>query len=244
MADPKSLDEALLQLQADPPVLVKDKKGQVGNQRTRYADLVQVNAVVLSRLNALGVVYVCSPSLVDGGFGLDYRLTHVASQTAVAGRYPLKLAENPMQMGSAITYARRYVLLALTGVAAEDEDDDGNAASGQRYAQRAAAQQGRRQQAEGQPVQRTQRVRGGQPPLPGEDAGKVDPKQMRHMHALWNELGYGGDENRDTRLARTGNILGIQVNSSADLTREQADVVIAALVKRRDQLAAQQGGAQ
>ena len=63
MGDPKDIDEALLMLQADPPVLVKDKKGQVGNQKTKYADLVQVNAVVLSRLNALGVAWVCCPDL-------------------------------------------------------------------------------------------------------------------------------------------------------------------------------------
>jgi hypothetical protein len=53
---PKSLDEALLMLQADLPTLVKDKDGQVGHQKTKYADLVQVNAVVLKRLNALGCV--------------------------------------------------------------------------------------------------------------------------------------------------------------------------------------------
>lgn len=244
MADPKNIDEVLLAFQADPPVLVKDKKGQVGNQKTRYADLVQVNAVVLSRLNALGVVYVCAPSLADGGFGLDYRLTHIASGTAVSGRYPLKLAENPMQMGSAITYARRYVLLAITGVAAEDEDDDGNAAAGQRYAQRAnQGRVARQQQDGGRTVQRSQHPRGGRPALPGEDpTGPVGPDQHRHMHALWNDLGYGGDDNRATRLARTANILGLpDLNSSADLTRGQADQVIAALKARKDRLRAEGG---
>lgn len=38
-----------------------------------------------------------------------------------------KDATNPQQMGSAITYARRYALLAMLGLA--PEDDDGNAAS-------------------------------------------------------------------------------------------------------------------
>jgi hypothetical protein len=231
MAEPTSINEALFQLQADLPALVKDKKGQVGNQKTKYADLVQVNAVVLTRLNALGVIYVCIPDLVDGGFGLNYQLTHVASGTGIGGRYPLKLAENPMQMGSAITYARRYILLSITGVAADDEDDDGGAASGQRYAQRAPQQ---RQAAA--PAGRTAQRRS-QPALPGEEAdpnGPVGQDQHRHMHALWRELGFGGDEHREVRLTVAAKLAGLEnLDSSADLTRAQADAVIDGLKARK-----------
>jgi hypothetical protein len=64
--------------------------------------------------------------------------------------------------------------------------------------------------------------------------------QHRHMHALWNELGYSGDANRDTRLAITAKILGLeQLETSADLTREQADQVIAALAERKNRAAEQ-----
>lgn len=38
--------------------------------------------------------------------------------------------QNPQGIGSCITYARRYTLQSVLGIAAEDEDDDGNAASG------------------------------------------------------------------------------------------------------------------
>jgi hypothetical protein len=246
MADPKSIDEALLMLQADPPMLVKDKKGQVGNQKTKYADLVQVNAVVLSRLNALGVAWVCCPDLLlpDYRFVLKYELKHIASDTAKTGTFPVK-GDTPMQQGSAITYARRYALLAVTGVAADDEDDDGDAASGGRYAQRAAQRPRQQPPAEGpaedgRTAQRAaQRPRGARPPLPGE-AGPGDPvgqDQHRHMHALWRELGYDGEANRDTRLTITAKILGIDdrtLNSSANLTRGQADQVIAALRERKE----------
>lgn len=62
----------------------------------------------------------------------------------------------------------------------------------------------------------------------------VTPEQMRHMFALWNELGYTGDENRATRLDLTAKILGLpDLDSSADLTRAQADVVIAKLRERK-----------
>lgn len=228
-AEPKSLDEALCILQADPPVLVKDKKGQVGNQKTKYADLVQVNAVVLSRLNELGVVYKTKPTLrtEDPKFVLAYSLKHVASGDEETGEYPLKLSENPMQMGSAITYARRYVLLALTGVAAEDEDDDGQAASGRRYAQR--AQQPRQQAgpAEGRPTaQRAQRPDG--PPLPSDGPAGLSPQQRGMVMALFGKLNI---EDRAARLNIAAQIAGRSLESSNQLTRAEASRLIDTLTR-------------
>lgn len=244
MEDPKTLDEALAMFQADPPVLTKDKAAH----QSKYADLVQVNRVVLARLNALGVIWKTKPTLLDDGkFVLDYELLHVASGDSDGGRWPLKLSDNPQQMGSAVTYARRYSLLAITGVAAEDEDDDGNAASGRQYAQR-AAQRPRQQRPADEPEEggrtaqrRAQRPAGARPPLPGEDDdpdGKVGQDQHRHMHALWRELGYAGDENRHTRLMITAKILGLpDLESSSDLTRAQAGQVITALKERKERTA-------
>ena len=255
-APPKDLDEALLMLQADLPVLVKDKAGQVGNQKTRYADLVQANAVVIPRLNALGLIWKTKPTLRDEDpkFVLSYVLKHVPSGECEEGFYPLKLADNPQHLGSAITYARRYALLCVTGIVSDDEDDDGQAATGQRYAQRAAAQRPRQQAprttADAAPAdgQRTaqRRTQAARPPLPGEDPdGPVGQDQHRHMHALWRELGYGGDENREQRLTITAKILGLpDLDSSADLTRRQADTVIAALRDRQEKTAQPPAGDQ
>ena len=247
MGDPKNIDEVLLALQADLPVLTKDKDGQVGNQKTKYADLAQANEQILTRLNALGVTWVCLPDLLlpDYRFVLKYELRHVASDTAKNGMFPLK-GDTPMQQGSAITYGRRYALLAVTGVVAEDEDDDGGAASGQRYAQRAARQAPARPE-EGQGGRTAQRrarpARGPRPALPGEDPdGPVGQDQHRRMHALWRELGYDGDDNRETRLTITAKILGLpDLDSSASLTRGQGDQVIAALVERQQRTAGGEG---
>jgi len=251
MADinPESLDDALLILQADPPVLTKSKAGQVGNQKTKYADLVEVNKVVLARLNQLGVIWKCLPTMAGERFVLRYTLTHVPSGEFQTGDYPLNLSE-PQKMGSAITYARRYALLAVTGIAAEDEDDDGDAASGRQYAQRAAQQSRARQSAPAQEAggrtaqRRAQPACGARPPLPGEDPnGPVGQDQHKHMHALWRELGYDGDGNRDTRLAIIAKLIGRpELESSADLTRAQADDVIRALKERREAQRAQADG--
>jgi hypothetical protein len=69
----------------------------------------------------------------------------------------------------------------------------------------------------------------------------VTRDQQKHMFALWNELGFTGDENRENRLAITSKILGgIAIESSNDLTSAQADEVIAALKERKERQAAGQ----
>ena len=234
--EPKSLDEALLILQADPPVLVKNMRGQVGNQKTKYADLVQVNSVVLSRLNALGCIYKTKPMLrvEDPKFVLWYSLKHVASGTEDSGEYPLKLSENPMQMGSAITYARRYVLLAITGIAAEDEDDDAQAYGG-RSAQRATRQTppsaGR-----GVPTPTAQRssTASAPPALPGEAGGGITQAQSKMLHGLLRKADLG---ERADALAYIAEVLGkAGLASTKDLTTAEATAVIDRLVRYVDQL--------
>lgn len=224
MAAPQNIDEALAQFQKDLPTLVKDKSGQVGNQKTKYADLAQANEVVLKRLNDLGVIYVCKPTLRadDPKFVLSYRLTHVASSTSEEGDYPLKLSDNPMQMGSAITYARRYALLAVTGVVSEDEDDDGRAAANQRYAQRSNRQQAAAPAAEGRTAQRAQRPAGARPALPGEGSSATTA-QMQKLAIQFGEMGV---DDRGERLDLCSRFAGRELGSAKDLTGQQASALI------------------
>lgn len=228
MADPKNLAEALLAFQADPPVLTKNKSGH----QSKYADLVQVNEKVLSKLNSLGVIFTSAPTLLDDGkFVLAYELEHVASQTKKDGRYPLKQSENPQQMGSAVTYARRYVLQSLTNVAAEDEDDDGQAASGRQYAQRARQPRQQAAPAEDRPTaQRAQQpARRSGPPLPGESspgAGGISEAQQRKLHACLREAGMA---DRDQALTYISEVVGSQIESTAQLSKSQAARAIDAL---------------
>jgi hypothetical protein len=77
-----------------------------------------------------------------------------------------------------------------------------------------------------------------EPEAAGVPAAPVNTAQHRTMHALWRELGYDGDANRERRLTATATILGVPaMASSADLTHEQAERVIAALRNRKNQLA-------
>lgn len=213
---PKNLGEALLALQADPPILRKNKAGH----QSKYADLVQVNEVVLSRLNALGVIFTSAPTMMDDGkFVLRYELTHVASDTKEAGRYPLKLSDNPQQMGSAITYARRYVLQSLTQVAAEDEDDDGQAASGRRTAQRAP--QPARQAPAKQATRTAQRA--APPPLPSDGPQPITAPQRAKLMAVFGELGIA---DRGERLDISSKVISRNLGSANELTVQEAKKLI------------------
>lgn len=63
----------------------------------------------------------------------------------------------------------------------------------------------------------------------------MDERQRGHMFALWTALGYtDSEEDRKNRLWLTAQILGLEsVESSNDLTRTEADRVIAALRERK-----------
>jgi hypothetical protein len=245
MSEPTNIDEVILAIQAERPVLTKDKKGQVGNQKTKYADLVQVNEVVLKLLNDLGTIWTCRPHLDGGSFGLHYSLKHVPSGSELAGVWPLKLSENPQQLGSATTYGRRYALLAVTGIVADDDDDDGDAASGERSAQRATA--ARRQAPRGQQdqptAQRAQRAAGGQPPLPGE-TDRMSPKQRGMMHALFGKVEVS---DRDERMKYVNEVLAERdpqrrVESSAELSKTEAGWVLDKLQSWADDIEPPQDG--
>jgi len=138
---PASLAAALAALQADLPRIGKDaaavvegenKAGRKFTYGYKYADLADVTAALMPRLGALGLSFMCRPMLDENGrFVLKYQLQHVSGEASY-GDYPLPSSGSPQQIGSAITYARRYCLLAVTGAAPDDEDDDGQAAESAR----------------------------------------------------------------------------------------------------------------
>lgn len=69
------------------------------------------------------------PAVQAGTITMVTRLAHASGQWLQATMVMPVAKQNPQAVGSAITYARRYALAAAVGVA-PDDDDDGNAASG------------------------------------------------------------------------------------------------------------------
>ena len=89
--------------------------------KTKYADLSSVLNAARKPLSANGLAIV--QTIGDGI--LHTRLLHTSGQW-IASEHPLPMSGKPQEIGSALTYARRYSLSALIGIAA-DEDDDANA---------------------------------------------------------------------------------------------------------------------
>jgi ERF superfamily protein len=132
---PGRLAEALAALQGRLPRVAKEHTAKVetktgGNYKYAYADLTDVSAAILPILGSLGLSFTSCPTIMEGGrFALSYRLIHVSGED-IGGQYPLPDPDRlgPQDLGKAITYARRYALCAVTGLAPGGDDDDAGAA--------------------------------------------------------------------------------------------------------------------
>ena len=122
---PTTLAEALAAAQLEITDPAKDAVNP--HFRSRYADLATVLKTVRPVLAKHGIALTQTTQILDGALVLVTRL-HWRDEE-LAGYYPINPTKaDPQGYGSAMTYARRYALQAIVGVAADD-DDDGNAAS-------------------------------------------------------------------------------------------------------------------
>lgn len=90
--------------------------------KNRYADLAAVIDAIRAPLAANGLSYSQTTEIRDGGLVLVTTLRHSSGQW-IASEYPLPSAAKPQELGSALTYARRYSLSAIACIAADDDDD-------------------------------------------------------------------------------------------------------------------------
>lgn len=95
--------------------------------KSRYADLAAVVEAVVPSLNRAGVAVIQSPFNDGDLVTVTTILAHESGATLTNSLSMRPTKSDPQGVGSAITYARRYALLALTGAA--PEDDEGNGAS-------------------------------------------------------------------------------------------------------------------
>ena len=99
--------------------------------KSKYVPLENVTEVIDKALVDTGVTYVQVPVNGEGGMvGVSTTVLHSSGQWLEFPPFLLKPDKaNPQGYGSSITYARRYSLSSVFGVTS-DNDDDGNAASG------------------------------------------------------------------------------------------------------------------
>lgn len=135
-----ALAAALVKAQAAIQPAIKDKKNEAfksAGRVSKYADLSSVWDACREALTSNGLSVVQMPVDCEGGrVALTTMLLH-SSGEYISSTVSTPLTKNDAQgVGSALTYLRRYALSAMVGVVA-DEDDDGNAASGQSVQQQA-----------------------------------------------------------------------------------------------------------
>ena len=126
VTDHKNIHMALAAAQASMGKAIKDTKND--HFRSKYADLASVMDACLSALNTNGIAVIQPTGTDERGDYVETILVHGASDTSVSCKVPLIIGKRDMQgYGSAVTYARRYGLMSMAGIA--PEDDDGNAAA-------------------------------------------------------------------------------------------------------------------
>jgi len=105
------------------------KKGEKNPHfKNTYANLNEVLGKVTKPLNDLGVVIIQAPTKDGLLTTLVDTETEGEELSQIQGFLPFVDMANPQKIGSNLTYYRRYALVTMLGL--EDEDDDGNVASG------------------------------------------------------------------------------------------------------------------
>ena len=125
-----SLAAALNKAQAEMSGAKKSAKNPFF--KSNYANLEEVINCVKEPFADNGLSFVQFPISGDGVAGVETTIMHESGEF-ISGEFMLKCSKNdPQDMGSAITYARRYGLQSACGI--PSEDDDGNAASAKKPA--------------------------------------------------------------------------------------------------------------
>jgi hypothetical protein len=210
VTETKTLAQALAMLQTRLPDIKKTQTADVKTDKTRYkysyADLAQITQRLMPILGELGLSFTARPTLSDDRFVLAYKLLHISGEF-MGGEYPLPASGSPQAVGSAITYARRYCLCAITGAA--PEDDDGAAAQ-------AEADQDRRSAWRPPDAQRA----------PAAGDGAATKPQLQKLNILFSEAEW---TDRGDRLRAASAIVGRELASATEMSRREASTVIDAL---------------
>jgi len=123
----RTLAQAMLDFRANVDSVIMDSDNPFF--KSKYASYNNVQETINPTLDLLGIVVVQAPNILDGVDVLNTKV-YMADNPSdmIESNIRLLMPKGDMQqLGGAITYARRYALVSLFGLATED--DDGNQAS-------------------------------------------------------------------------------------------------------------------
>ena len=131
--DPRlAMIEALAKFQAECRTVRKDSEADAGKFKYNYLSLAKLREATAEAMSDNGLVITQAEGFNETHVLLSSSLMHTAGYEVISQR-PICTIDaalaDAQRYGSAMSYARRYSYLALLGIAPEDEDDDGNAAT-------------------------------------------------------------------------------------------------------------------
>lgn len=131
-----NLSNKFMQVLNEVPNFVTDETAQAGNRTYKYLNLATILKTIKPVFEKHGLAFSQSVTFDNAGearqvIGTVKTIIFDNEEQMVACSYPFFVTGDPQQVGSAITYARRYSLYAVLGIF-PDKDDDGAYAK-QRY---------------------------------------------------------------------------------------------------------------
>ena len=121
----KTIHSALVAAQKDFAPALKSSNNP--HFRSKYADLAACVEAVIDALNKNGIFLMQRTNADAETVSVETVFVHESGEILEAGKLTLPVSKRDAQgFGSALTYSRRYSLIAACGIA--PEDDDGNAA--------------------------------------------------------------------------------------------------------------------
>ena len=125
----KAYSQAMAGFKANPPEIEKDRKVAFGTTKYNHATLGNVTDKINSALSQHGLSAGWTTKQEGKSVTVTCRITHVLGhyeETSLTADLDTSGAKNSIQaLGSTITYLARYTVLALTGLATKDQDNDG-----------------------------------------------------------------------------------------------------------------------
>lgn len=146
MTEPAStLAASLVAALTELTSIEKGRTADAGKYQYSYADIGDLIAATRPVLAANGIVALTPVSGSEKGLACTVTLIHVSGEERVFDPLPFVASNDPQQAGSAITYFRRYALLAALGMATVDDD-------GSKGSEHARSSQGRKSTRQAEPA--------------------------------------------------------------------------------------------
>jgi hypothetical protein len=125
----KAYTQAMSDFKKNPPEIEKDKHVKYGTTEYNHASLGNVTAKINMALGACGLSAAWTTEQTEKGVTVTCKITHVMGHfetTSLTAANDQSGGKNAIQaLGSTISYLERYTILALTGLATHEMDDDG-----------------------------------------------------------------------------------------------------------------------